>query len=91
MVIKSNYNVLFQSYKGKTQFDPPRRLAALTTFANRIKNTEAVQTELQDWGLRLSSNLARIRARIFNPEPILSGGPPYKYQTTSADWNKVLR
>lgn len=82
---------LMQDLAASTRLGPDQRVQALTKFNNALFANEKVKTELDQWGLSFSQELAQVRGRILPGEVLTQAHRSFTYTGCDGDWAKEVK
>lgn len=72
-----------------TRVDPDRRVQSLLSFRRRLQNTEAIQRELNGWGLSFANDLVSCRGRCIGDSIKIASGRG-NFDIRNNDWTRDL-
>ncbi|XP_077548297.1 piwi-like protein 1 [Haemaphysalis longicornis] len=75
----------------RTRVEPPKRVQNLLEFIARINGSEAVQRDMQAWGMKFSDELVSIKARVLPTEKVIQASATHRYSATTADFSREIR
>nr|XP_023021942.1 piwi-like protein Ago3 [Leptinotarsa decemlineata] len=73
-----------------TRVTPNQRLAALRTYMDNVRKSEAAQQILGNWGLKLADTPLTLQARQLENETIYFGRNQCIQTNNNADWNRAV-
>jgi len=88
---RSNFQMM-KALGAYTRQEPKKRMETLKKFSQRISGHPGIRKDLEDWGLKFSTELETFKARVLPPEKILGGkNSSTSYTLDNADWSKCFR
>ncbi|XP_030626880.1 piwi-like protein 1 [Chanos chanos] len=88
--MRSDFNIM-KDLASHTRLTPEQRENRLSRFVSNIHTNEAVQAELNTWGISFENKLLRLTGRVLPAERIVQAGRTYEYNPWAADWSKEMR
>ncbi|MPC42405.1 Piwi-like protein 1 [Portunus trituberculatus] len=82
---------LMQDLAASTRLGPDQRVQALTKFNTTLFTNEKVKTELDQWGLSFSQELAQVRGRILPGEVLTQAHHSFTYTGSDGDWAREVK
>ncbi|KAG5875466.1 Piwi-like protein Ago3, partial [Gonioctena quinquepunctata] len=73
-----------------TRVTPNQRVAALRTYLDNIRKSEAAQQILEGWGLKIADGSMTLQARQLENEMLYFGNNQCAQTNNNADWNRAV-
>ncbi|XP_064106512.1 piwi-like protein Siwi [Macrobrachium nipponense] len=70
---------------------PDKRVATLLRFNQDLSSSKPIKDEMQNWGLKIATDLVQVQGRILPPETICQGEKVITFDQKSSDWSRETR